>query len=81
VTDTESRPFVRKLDEWRRQRGLGHSEFAEELGVSRQMWWLLRAGKKRVSLGLAGRMSQIPDFAHLLAAEARAARKRLEVAA
>jgi hypothetical protein len=72
MTDVQTRPFVLKLDEWRRQLGMGHTAFAtQRLGITRQMWHDLRSGKKRVSLRLAGRvLRERPEWGYFLAAEA-----------
>ncbi len=64
--------FVERMDDWRKALAMGHEEFARYLGISKQYWWLLRTGRRGLTIGVAQRvLRERPELEHFLAAAIR----------
>jgi hypothetical protein len=64
--------FVERMEEWRRALGWSHARFADYLTMSRQYWYLLRTGRRDVSVGVAQRvLRERPELEHYLGAAIR----------
>lgn len=76
---SEHSAFIRRMDEWRRERGESNSAFAAHLGLSRSYWLKLRTGDRRLSIGvLQTVIAERPEFAHYLVEDVRARANGME---
>jgi hypothetical protein len=66
----KSDQFVHRLESWRLELGLNHSQFAARLQLPKSHWSLIRRGIRRVPRSLARRVLQErPEFAYFLVAD------------